>query len=502
MATGSSLVHSLSRHADRFGDRPWLRFRRLGVVRELSWRAVHSQVRSLAAHLIDRGIEPGDRVALLAENRPEWLVVDLAVQSAGAAIVPMHAPLTAAQVRHQLGDSGAKFTIASTLSQAEKGDADLFFDDFAWHAFLERGRRRLPDLRPELERRERALTASDLATILYTSGTTGEPKGVMLTHKNLLSNAVRLAEAIGPFDDRTVFFNWLPLSHIYARLCDAYLALLSGSMLAFAESQNTILADLAEMRPTHFSAVPRFYEKILASVPRDRLGRIFAGVSWLNSGGAPLPLAVLDAYREAGLVLHQGYGLTETSPVISTNRRHANRPGTVGLPIRGAEVRIADDSEIWTRGPHVMAGYWKHPSPVTDGWLPTGDLGRLDDEGFLTITGRKKELIVLSSGKNVAPNQIEALLVRESAIEQAIVVGDGRPYLTALVVLRGVVDEAELMRRIEAALVDVAPWEQVRKIAIVAEPFTVDGGELTVSAKLRRGVICEKHRERIEAMYQ
>ncbi|HEX3313284.1 MAG TPA: AMP-binding protein, partial [Gemmataceae bacterium] len=310
-----------------------------------------------------------------------------------------------------------------------------------------------------------------------------------------------MTEAVGPFDAAAVFFNWLPLSHIYARLCDAYLALLSGSTLAFAESQATIVADLAEMRPTHFTGVPRFYEKILASVPCDRLSRIFAGIRWLSSGGAPLPIAVLDAYREAGLVIHQGYGLTETAPVISTNRRHANRPGTVGLPIRGALVRIAEDGEILTRGPHVMAGYWKHPSPVVDGWLPTGDLGRLDDDGFLTITGRKKELIVLSGGKNVAPNRIEALLVRVPAIEQAIVVGDGRPYLTALVVPRlAKVDEAELLRRIEAALVDVAPWERVRKIAIV-EPFTVDAGELTVSAKLRRGVICAKHRERIDAMY-
>jgi long-chain acyl-CoA synthetase len=496
-----SLVHALHRHADRLGDRPWLRFRRLGVVREFSWRAVDGQVRSLAAALLERGIEPGDRVALLAENRPEWLVVDLAVQSIGAALVPMHAPLTQAQVRHQIADSGAKFTIASTPSLAEKGDADRFFDDFGWHAFLERGRRRLADLGPELERRERALTASDLATILYTSGTTGEPKGVMLTHGNLLSNAVRMTEAIGPFRTDTVFFNWLPLSHVYARLCDAYLALHSGSMLAIAESAESVLADLAEMRPTEFSAVPRFYEKLLGS-HSDRLARIFAGVRWLNSGGAPLPMGVIDAYRQAGLVLHQGYGLTETSPVISTNRRHANRPGTVGQAIGGVDLRIADDGEIWTRGPHVMAGYWRHPSPVVDGWLPTGDLGRLDDEGFLTITGRKKELIVLSTGRNVAPTRIEALLAGEPAIEQAIVVGDGRPYLTALVVRRGNIGEAELLRRIEAALVDVAPWEQVRRIAIVAEPFSIAAGELTVSAKLRRKVICERHREAIEAMYR
>jgi long-chain acyl-CoA synthetase len=495
-----SLVHSLRRQADRLGDRPWLRFRRLGVVRELSWRAALSQVRSLAASLVHRGIEPGDRVALLSENRPEWLVVDLAVQSVGAALVPMHAPLTRAQVRHQIADSGAKFTIASTAVQAEKGDADLRFDDFAWHAFLERGRRRLPELGPELERRERALSGSDLATILYTSGTTGEPKGVMLTHGNLLSNAVSMTRAIGPFDATTVFFNWLPLSHVYARLCDAYLALCSGCMIAIAESAETVLADIAEMRPTEFSAVPRFYEKLLGSHP-DRLAALFAGVRWLNSGGAPLPVAVIDAYRQAGLVLHQGYGLTETSPVISTNRRHANRPGTVGQAIDGALIQIADDGEIWTRGPHVMAGYWNCPSPLVDGWLPTGDLGRLDGDGFLTITGRKKELIILSTGRNVAPTRSEELLAGEPAIEQAVVVGDGRPYLTALVVVRGEIGEAELMRRIEAVLVDAAPWEQVRKIAIVAEPFSIAAGELTVSAKLRRGVICEKHRERIDAMY-
>ena len=502
MSRDESLVHSLRRHADRLGDRPWLRYRRLGVVRELSWRAVESQVLGLAASLIERGIEPGDRVTLLSENRPEWLVVDLAVQSAGAALVPMHAPLSATQVRQQIADSGAKFTIASTPSQAAKTNADLCIDDFAWHAALERGRRRLPELGAELERRERSLAAGDLATILYTSGTTGEPKGVMLTHGNLLSNAVSLAEAIGPFHDTTVFFNWLPLSHIYARQCDAYLALLTGSRIAFAESADTVLADLAEMRPTQFSAVPRFYEKLLATAPRERLGQIFAGVRWLNCGGAPLPMAVLDAYREAGLVIHQGYGLTETSPVISTNRRHANRPGTVGQPLGSVDIRIAEDGEIWTRGSHVMAGYWKHPSPVTDGWLPTGDLGRIEADGYLAITGRKKELIVLSSGKNVAPNRIEALLALVPAIEQAVVVGDGRPYLTALVVPRGDVGEAELLRRIEEALADVAPWERIRKIAIVAEPFSAAGGEMTVSAKLRRAVICEKHREQIDAMYR
>ena len=289
----------------------------------------------------------------------------------------------------------------------------------------------------------------------------------MLSHGNLLTNAAAMVEATGPCDATTVFFNWLPLSHVYARTCDANLALFTGSGLAFAESAETVIADLAEMRPTQFSSVPRFYEKVLtlavADDRRERLRRIFAGLRWLNTGGAPMPLAVLDSYREAGITIHQGYGLTETSPVIATNRRDANRPGSVGQPIPGIEVRIADDGEILTRGPHVMRGYWKHPSPIVDGWFPTGDLGRLDADGFLTITGRKKELIVLSCGKNVAPTQIEALLAHEPAIEQAVVIGDGKPYLTALVAPRSwsmLGDDAAaiLMTRIDEVLADVAPW--------------------------------------------
>jgi len=509
-----SLVQCLRPHADRLGERPWLRARRHGVIREISWRAADTQVRALAAGLIERGIEPGDRVALLSENRPEWVIADLAIQSAGGVSVPMHAPLTAAQIRHQIADCGAKLTIASTPAQAAKADAALCIDDFAWHAFLERGRRRLTDVGPEIARRLDSLASADLATILYTSGTTGEPKGVMLSHGNLLSNATAMAEATGPFDAGTVFFNWLPLSHVYARTCDANLALLTGSGLAFAESAETVLADLAEMRPTQFSSVPRFYEKILGTVAdlpfearRARLGRIFAGLRWLSTGGAPMPLAVLEAYREAGITIQQGYGLTETSPVIATTRRHANRLGSVGPPIDGIEVRIADDGEVQTRGPHVMLGYWNCPSPVVDGWFATGDLGRLDADGFLTITGRKKELIVLSCGKKVAPTRIEALLAREPAIEQAVVIGDGKPYLTALVAPRwSMLDAAgdaaaDLMTRIDGVLADVAPWERVRKIALVPQPFSAADGEMTLSGKLRRAVIHDRHRERIENLY-
>jgi long-chain acyl-CoA synthetase len=540
--------------AERLGPLPALRWKRFGTWREQSWQDYSADARACAAALIDAGVRPGDRVGLLSENRVEWLIADLGIMAAGAVNVPPHAPLTARQVQYQLADARAFWLFVSTREQLEKVRqvrAELpalrgvvvfereaaASDARSWDGFLQRGRRLLGELTAELTRRETALTRDDLATIMYTSGTTGNPKGVMLTHGNLLSN-VEAVLKMAPSRPDAIRLSWLPYSHIYARTMDHYLSIAAGTLIVLAESADTVVENLKDTHPTHFNAVPRFYEKVLTAVASDdpaetgrRLREIFGPrVEWLNSGGAPLPRAVCEAYHAAGLLLLQGYGLTETSPVIAFNRRDRFRIESVGPPIPGVEVKIAPDGEVLTRGPHVMKGYWNNPEATAealrDGWLHTGDLGKLED-GFLTITGRKKELLVLSSGKKVVPNHIEGLLLADPCIDQALVAGEGRPFLTALVVphwpnareaLRSAgvaVDSAadeELARRAEvlaffrqrldAALRDVASWEQVKKFVLLPRPFSVAADELTVSLKLRRNVIMNKYGDQLRALYE
>ncbi len=547
-----NLVELHRRQAERFGPRVALRFKRSGLYHDYPWEQYRADVVACAAALIDAGIRPGDRVGLLSENRREWLMADLGLLAAGAVNVSPHAPLPARQVQFQLADSGASWLFVSSREQLDKVGAVraelpalrgvVVFDGGAngeaasWEGFLQRGRLALPRLADEVARREAALGPDDLATIMYTSGTTGNPKGVMLTHGNLLSNAVASVEA-ADIDPEDVLLSWLPYSHIYARLVDHYATQVSGTTLCLAESQDTLVHNLAETRPTRLTAVPRFYEKVYAAVaaadPKEtsrRLRAVFGPrIHYLTSGGAPLPKAVAEAYHAAGLLVLQGYGLTETSPVISLNCKKSYKLDTVGQPIPGVEVRIADDGEILTRGPHVMKGYWNNPrataEAIRDGWLYTGDLGSLDADGFLKITGRKKELLVLSNGKKVVPSEVEGRLLADPCIDQVVVYGEGRNYLTALVVphwdnLRRALREqgaaadgspdalatepaaaALLGRRMEAALGELAPWERVKRFAVLARPFSVAADELTVSLKLRRGAIFEHYKKELEALY-
>ena len=546
----------LHRHqAERLGPRPALRYKRHGLYHDISWARYRADALACAAALIGAGIAPGDRVGLVSENRPEWLVADQGILATGAVNVPPHAPLTAAQVEYQLAHAGARWLFVSGREQLEKirqvrgrlpelrgvvvfdrGVASA--DALPWDGFLQRGRQALGQTAGELDRREQALQPEDLATIIYTSGTTGNPKGVTLTHGNLLSNTVAVL-AVFPIDPDAVMFSWLPYSHIYARTVDYYLSIAAGTVLCLAESADTVADNLGEVEPSHLSGVPRFYEKVLASVAgadlqttAQRLRDIFGPrIAWLGSGGAPLPLPVAEAYRQAGLLLLQGYGLTETSPVITFNRKDRHKIDTVGQPIPGVEVAIAPDGEVLTRGPHVMVGYWRNPAATAealrDGWLYTGDLGRLDADGFLTITGRKKDLLVLSNGKKVVPTHIEGLLLADPCIDQAAVYGEGRNFLTALIVPHGdnvrralhadgvslnhEPDEALaghpavqglIRRRVDAALGEVAGWEQVRKFLLLPRPFTVAAEELTVSLKLRRNVVFAKYHDELAKLYR
>jgi long-chain acyl-CoA synthetase len=550
-----NLVELHRRQAERQGPRVALRFKRHGLYRDYPWERYRADVLACAAALIDVGVRPGDRVGLLSENRVEWLVADMGLLAAAAVNVPPHAPLPARQVQFQLSDAGVSWLFVSTREQLDKVrsvraelpalrgivvfDRGPFEGDVvSWAGFLQRGRAALPRLAAEVARREAALGADDLATIMYTSGTTGNPKGVMLTHGNLLSNAVASVEVAGRRPD-DVLLSWLPYSHIYARTVDHYANQVSATLVCLAESQETLVLNLAETQPTHLTSVPRFYEKVYGAVATPdaketgrRLRAVFGPrIDYLMSGGAPLPKSVAEAYQAAGLLVLQGYGLTESSPVISCNTRRAHKLDTVGRPIPGAEVRIADDGEVLARGPLVMKGYWNNPrataEAIRDGWLHTGDLGSLDADGFLSITGRKKELMVLSSGKKIVPSEVEGCLLADPCFDQVVVYGEGRNFLTALVVprwdnLRRALREAGaavdgrpeeelaadpattalLAGRMDTVLRDLAPWERVKRFVVLPRPFSVAADELTVSLKLRRNVIFEHHKAKLETLYR
>jgi long-chain acyl-CoA synthetase len=546
-----NLADHLRSQAERLGPRPALRHKRDGIYYDLSWQDYYAAALACAAALVEVGVQPGDRVGILSENRLEWLIADMGLLTAAAVNVPPHAPLTTKQIHFQLHDAGVSWLFVSTAEQLAKirairsqlpelrgvviFDRPAAADDApSFAGFLQRGRLALARMQPELERR--AAGPDDLATLMYTSGTTGNPKGVMLTHANILRN-VEAALELEPAKPDDLPLNWLPFSHIYARTCDHYKCVMAGTTLALAESADTLLLNIQEVQPTGLNSVPRLYEKVLAAVagpnPQDtakRLRGVFGTrMRRLSSGGAPLPLLVAQAYATAGWQVLQGYGLTESSPVISFNSPEHNHMGTVGRPLPNVEVKIAADGEILTRGPHVMKGYWKNPQAtaeaIRDGWLHTGDLGKLDEAGYLSVTGRKKEMMVLSNGKKVAPTQIEGLLLADPLFDQVVVHGEGRNFLTALVVpnwkavrleLNGDAElvqladatlaerprlHALLRRHIDTALQDLSNAEQIKAFLVLPVPFSLANDEVTVSLKLRRNVIFARHQAALDALY-
>ena len=539
----------------RLGNNVALRFKRWGRYQDLSWTDYRRQADGAAAGLIDLGINPGDRVAILSENRHEWLVADHAILSAGAVNVPLHAPLTAPQAAYQLGHSEARGIFVSSQIQADKIAVILdalpqleFIVSFqpiappprlkhiAWDGLIHRGWLRGDAALDEILNREAKMTLGDLATLIYTSGTTGNPKGVMLTHDNLLSNALATRQ-LADLQPGDVQLSWLPYSHIYARTVDHYLTTAAGTTLALAESVETLVTNLAETQPMWMNSVPRFYEKIWCGIetlaPEKRapeLRRIFGpNIRHLSSGGAPLPKHIGQAFYDLGLPIFEGYGLTESSPVICFNSDVRHRLGSVGPVIGGVEVKIAADGEILTRGPHVMQGYWKNPEAtaeaIVDGWLHTGDVGHLDADGFLFITDRKKDLIITSGGKNIAPTELERLLISDPLIDQAVVYGDRRPFVVAIVVPNFAKLEEEtkshgwklevvdgfirtpavlqfFQARIDALMQAVSQPERVKACLILSRPFQVADDELTATFKLRRRHIIAKFEPQLAALYE
>jgi long-chain acyl-CoA synthetase len=547
-----TLVAMFARRVAQDGDLPALIYRRGDQYIKVTWNKVAEDARRTAAALVALGVHPGDRVIQVSENRYEWIILDLAVHMARAIHVAVHATLTGPQIAYQIKDSGATVVIVSGPEQAQKlaavadqlpRDIQYLSYDACSEKIGSQSVRRLGELVEHASDEEakkiqqRALAETkpeDLATILYTSGTTGDPKGVMLSHRNLAFNSRAVLEWFQTSADE-LRLCWLPLSHIFARTSDLYLWIAAGGELALSESRDTIIADCQALKPHYLNGVPYFFDKVMRTLQdkgvADKPGVLAATLGgrmkMCCAGGAALPDYVNEFFARHGVTLVQGYGLTESSPVISTGTPEHHRVGTVGKAIPGVEVKIADDGEILTRGPHVMVGYWNLPKEtaetICDGWLHTGDLGRLDD-GFLRITGRKKELIVTAGGKNIAPNNLEALLTEDPLIAQAVIIGDARNYLTALIVPDPDNLRAEIIKRqipvftpaqalahpqvieiysdvIKRRLKDVSHAEQVQKFKLVGRGFTIESGEMTPTLKIRRNIVAANLAAEIEAMY-
>ena len=589
-----NLVQMFRAGVQTYGDGPMLRARRAGAWTWMTWTQVRRQVDDLASGVIDLGVMPGDRVALLCENRPEWVICDLAILTCAATTVGIYLTLTPKQIEYQLSDSGARAIIVSNREQLSKvlGVSDSLpelehviliggqvqepdADVLTLEEVLRRGRACDPQ---ERERRVAMIEPGQLAALIYTSGTTGEPKGTMLTHDNFVSNCIATNQALPPMGPEDRNLNFLPFSHVFGRTGDYYLLIYAGVPITFAESWEKVLGDIREIRPTFMSAVPRFYEKahagIISVIERQRglrlrLGRwslraaraagaarrAAGGISaWMRikraladrlllrrlralaggkirffvSGGGPLAKELAEFFYDLGMPVLEGYGLTETSPVTNVNPGDRVKPGTVGPAIPGVEIKIAEDGEILVRGPCVMKGYWNKPEAtaeaIVDGWFHTGDVGHIDEDGYLVITDRKKDIIVSAGGKNIAPQLIENLLKSDPLIAETVVYGDRRKYLSALIVPafaeleplarnRGIsfVARADLVanpavqqlyrEHIDSRLADLAPFEQVRKFTLLDHEFTQQDGHLTPSLKVKRRDVYRRYWDLLEAMY-
>jgi long-chain acyl-CoA synthetase len=582
----------------QYGDKTLVIFKnKAGAWEELSWSKLNGMVRDLGMFLINRGIQPGDKVALFSPNRFEWWVADLAIISVGAVNVPIYATNSAEESRYIIDNSDAKKCFAGTKEHMDKIvkareklpnlDDIIIFDDIdnppagvlTLKQALAEGRAAAN--KDEFDKRLAPINIEDVATIIYTSGTTGNPKGVMLTHKNFVSN-VNQAHAIDPdflTADHT-FLSFLPLAHSLERTCGYYIPIFLGHKVAFAESAEKLLANFGEIRPTFLVSVPRIYEKIhsgiiakVATAPpvkkalfgwamgvakenlpyvcnnRERSGlfalkynladkiifsklRATLGMDKLVaaiSGGGPLSVSDAEFFLGMGITVLEGFGLTETTPITNANRPKWIKPGTVGPAVKDTTIRIGEDGEVLIKGPQVMKGYYKNEAATKeafteDGYFRTGDIGEIDRDGYLKITGRIKDIIVTSGGKNISPQNLENALLMSAFIEQAAVIGDNRKYLSALIVpafatleswakeknipfsnRQDLIKNPEVNKLIEqeigAQLKEFGKVEQIRKFALLESEWSQDTGEMTPTMKLKRKVIRQKYEKEIESLY-
>jgi long-chain acyl-CoA synthetase len=592
------------RRAADFAGQARYRVKRDGRWVEGSWDDHARAVEEIAAGLIAAGVEPGTRVGLLSGTRPEWIEIDFGILTAGAITIPIYPSSLGDECGYILWNSESSYCFVENPAQLEKirgvleegfgidggrqrvalsriflvdGDSD---DPrvTTLAALRESGRRASVEVRREIEARVARIGAHEVATIVYTSGTTGPPKGVVQTHANHLATVEALSE-ITDSEPGEVDFFFLPLAHSFARGME-YLATRRGTISAFAQSIESIPADIRETRPHYVPSVPRIFEKLYARIQSSRassswlrrsifdwaigVGRrksqylqrgqelptqvrlqsqladrlVFAKISealggrvkYMVSGGAPLAREIQEFFHAAGILILEGYGLTETTPILTANRPDRYRFGTVGQAIPNVTLRIAEDGEILAKGPNVAQGYYKRPEATSEawdseGWFHTGDIGEIDGDGFLRITDRKKDLIKTSGGKYVAPQNVENLLKTQPHISQAVLIGDNRKYCVALVTLdldevrrwardQGIAadDPADLTRHpkvveliaseVEAVNRRLASYESIKYYRIVAHDFSQETGELTPSLKVRRKFVHQKYGDLIEEMYR
>jgi long-chain acyl-CoA synthetase len=605
VSSPDTLVRLFAERASALASKPALKSKRRGEWQAVTWEEWDARARAIATELVTSGIEPGDRVAIFASTREEWVIVDLAVLMAGAVTVPIYQTLNGEQAAYILSDSGARVLFAEDaahLTRIADGGGRAALDalvkivvmDDPHDDVVPAGLRTRPTPLEELLARTRgtrgavvqpridAVRASDLATIIYTSGTTGPPKGAMLTHENLVFEVAALGEVIdvGERDEQLLF---LPMAHIFAKVL-VVMQWQAGYVTTFAESITKVLDNAGEVNPTFMGSVPRLYEKIfaVANDKAEKEGKVKRGIfdwaigigrqtskarqkaavegkstkpeGWLGvqnryatklvlskirarfgtrlrfaiSGGAPLAKELAEWFDGAGVPILEAYGLTETTGGATINSQDRYVFGTVGPAVPGVELKLASDGEVLIRGKNVMRGYWNKEADTrevidADGWIHSGDIGVIDAAGFLTITDRKKDIIVTAGGKNVAPQNIENLLKQSPWLSQAMVHGDKRAYLVALVTLdpdamarfatetgrandpAKLADDADVRARVEAEIDAVnkrlSQFETIKKFRILPRDFTIEGGELTPTLKVKRKVVSERHRALLDAMY-
>ena len=571
-----NLVSLFLTRAAENGDKPFLWAKREGEWRATSWADAARQVASLASSFRQIGLRPGDRVALVSENRPEWLISDLAIMAAGCVTVPTYTTNTTRDHLHVLENSGARAVVISSqklarnlipavltsnechhvigMESIRSGQAPDWVKCHSWTK-LASGDADVEELRRDVA----SIKRGDLACIIYTSGTGGAPRGVQIHHGSILHNLEGCTDIISTdfgWDDE-VFLSFLPASHAYEHSGGQMFPIALGAEIYYAESLEKLAANIEEVQPTIMVVVPRLFEMLRARILKSIEGqgafakyllaralkigadrydsrvkpwdmpmdaflsatlrrKVRARVggrqkAWV-SGGAPLNPEVGTFFQSLGITFLQGYGQTEAGPVISCNRPSVGiRLDTVGVPVKGCEVRIAEDGEIMIRGENVMKGYWRNPEETArvlqDGWLATGDVGHFDDKGRLKITDRKKDILVNDKGDNVSPQRIEGMLTLQSEIAQAMVYGDRRPHLVALLVPDPEIAKspdlhAKLQQAVDRVNGDLSVIEKVRRFILADEPFTIENEQLTPSMKIRRHVISKVYGERLDALYK